>query len=301
MELSVCLGKLRLKNPVTVASGTFGYAAEFKDLVRLNHLGAIITKTITPQPKAGNPPPRLAETSAGMLNAIGLQNEGLDNFIRVKLPELKKLGTPVIVSISASGPEDFLDSVLRLESAGVEAVELNLSCPNIKYGSAMFAQDPQATFDVVRTVCKAVSLTVIAKLSPNVTDIAAIALAAERGGAGAVSLVNTFLGMAIDVESGKTKLANGTGGLSGPAIKPVAVRMVNDVARAVKIPVLGMGGIMNTEDALEFMLAGATAISVGTANFVNPRASLDIIEGIRAYCVRKKINDINRIIGKVKR
>ncbi|MDD5747292.1 MAG: dihydroorotate dehydrogenase [Candidatus Omnitrophica bacterium] len=301
MNLSVCLGKLRLKNPVTVASGTFGYAVEFKDLVKLNSLGAIITKTITPQPKPGNPPPRLAETSSGMLNAIGLQNEGLDNFIRVKLPELKKLGTTLIVSISAPGAEEFLSSVRRLEDAGVEAVELNLSCPNIKYGSTMFAQDPQATFDVVRTVCKAVSLTVIAKLSPNVTDIAAIALAAERAGAGAVSLVNTFLGMAIDVESGKTKLANGTGGLSGPAIKPVAVRMVNDVARAVKIPVLGMGGIMNTEDALEFMLAGATAISVGTANFVNPRASLDIIEGIRAYCVRKKINDINRIIGKVKR
>ncbi|MCP4649500.1 MAG: dihydroorotate dehydrogenase [PVC group bacterium] len=311
MNLHVKLGKLKLKNPVTVASGTFGYAKEFEDLVSVKSLGAIITKTITVNPRLGNPPPRLAETASGMLNAIGLQNEGLDNFLKFKYPALKKIGTEVIVSISAQTKKDFIFLAQNLESAGVKAVEVNLSCPNISYAAnnskknqqisraKSFAQDAKATYDVVSALRKKTKLTLIVKLTPNVTDITEIALAAERAGADVLSLVNTFLGMAIDVETRLPKIANITGGLSGPAIKPLAVRMVYDVARAVKIPVIGVGGIMSAEDALEFMIAGARAISVGTASFVNPKAAIEIIEGLKLYCKENKIKDINKLVGKI--
>ncbi|MFH1061472.1 MAG: dihydroorotate dehydrogenase [Candidatus Omnitrophota bacterium] len=307
MNTSVKLGKLKLKNPVTVASGTFGYAQEFKDLVDLDALGAIITKTITLNPRMGNPTPRIAETSSGMLNAIGLQNEGLDNFINIKLPLLQKIKTKIIVSVSANSAEEFIHCARALEKAKVEAVELNLSCPNIKYvklksskGKAkIFAQDETDTFTLVNAVAKKTNLVLIAKLSPNVTDITRIALAAQKAGAQAVSLVNTFSAMAIDINTRKPRLANINGGLSGPAIKPIAIKMVYDVANAVDIPVLGMGGIMNAADAIEFILAGATAISVGTANFVNPRASMEIIKGIEQYCANNKLKNINQLIGMV--
>ncbi|MBU4304691.1 MAG: dihydroorotate dehydrogenase [Candidatus Omnitrophica bacterium] len=306
MDLRVNLGRLKLKNPVTTASGTFGYGKEFEDIVALDKLGAVITKTITRLRRPGNPPPRLTETAAGILNAIGLQNEGLDDFIKNKLPQLKAVKTKLIVSVSATDEDDFVYCVQRLEEAGVEAVELNLSCPNIKYstgvnaGKKMFAQDAQAASALVAGIRKHVKLVLITKLSPNVTDITQIARAVEDAGTDAVSLINTFSAMAIDIKTMRPKLANITGGLSGPAIKPVAVRMVYEVARAVKVPVLGMGGIMNAEDALEFILAGATAVSVGTANFVNPRACPDIINGLVSYCKNKKISSIKDIIGGVK-
>ncbi|MBU1087355.1 MAG: dihydroorotate dehydrogenase [Candidatus Omnitrophica bacterium] len=305
MQTSVRLGKLKLKNPVTVASGTFGYAQEFKELVDLNALGAIITKTITLNPRLGNPVPRLAETSSGMLNAIGLQNEGLDNFISIKLPLLQRIKTKIIVSVSANSAEEFIHCVQALEKVNVEAVELNLSCPNIKYAklksskgkARIFAQDENDTFSLINAVAKKTNLVLIAKLSPNVTDITGIAMAAEKAGAHALSLVNTFSAMAIDINTLKPRLANVNGGLSGPAIKPIAVKMVYDVAQAVNIPVLGMGGIMNSDDAVEFILAGATAIGVGTANFVQPNVSMEIIKGIEQYCKKNNIKDINKLIG----
>ncbi len=310
MDLSVKLGKLKLKNPVTTASGTFGYAKEFEELVPLKELGAVITKTITRMPKLGNPPPRLVETPSGMLNSIGLQNEGLDNFLKIKLPVLKKLGTKIIVSVSASTIEDFVYCVERLENSGVEAIELNLSCPNIKYyglsknvsraKSVMFAQDENAVFNLVCAARKQAKGTVIAKLSPSVMDITLPAKAAEDAGADVISLINTIPAMAIDINTLRPKLANITGGLSGPAIRPIAVRMVYEVSRAVKIPVLGMGGIMNVEDALEFIIAGATAVSVGTANFVNPKISIEIIDGLRKYCLRNKLKKISSLTGTVR-
>jgi len=307
MKLEVKIGRLTLKNPVTVASGTFGYAFEFEDLVNLNSLGAIVTKTITRMPKPGNAQPRLAETPAGMLNAIGLQNEGLDNFIRVKLPKLRKIKTRIIVSISGVSTEDYVYCAKMLEAAGVEALELNLSCPNVQYNlagnkkSMMFAQDAQATYELVHEVCRSTKCLVISKLSPNVTDIVEIAKAAEEAGSDALSLVNTLLGMAIDIETFSPKLANITGGLSGPAIKPVALRMVYEVCKAVEIPVIGMGGIASAEDALEFMIAGASAVSIGTASFVNPSAAIEVIEGLKKFGREKGFKNINEIIGRVRK
>jgi len=309
MDLSVKLGRLILKNPVTVASGTFGYAQEFEDLVDLKSLGAIITKTITPLARQGNATPRLAESASGMLNAIGLDNEGLDNFIKVKLPKLKKIGTKIIVSISAESTAEFVSCAKRLEQSGVEAIELNLSCPNIKYKNLgkgkpkqkvkMYAQDKPSTFKLARAVVRSVKLAVIAKLSPNVTDIVEIARAAEKAGVDAVSLVNTFPAMAIDVNSRRPKLANICGGLSGPAIKPIAIKMVYDVASNLKVPVIGMGGIISCTDALEFIIAGASAISVGTANFVDPGISIDIIKGIKEYCKNNKLKSIRQLKGRL--
>ncbi|MCG2711423.1 MAG: dihydroorotate dehydrogenase [Candidatus Omnitrophica bacterium] len=310
MDLSVKIGRLKLKNPVTVASGTFGYAEEFKELVNLEGLGAIITKTITKEPRLGNAAPRLAETSSGMLNAIGLQNEGLDNFLKVKLPKLKKIGTKIIVSVSANSAQEFIYCVKQLEDSGVEAIELNLSCPNIKYAklaktnkakARIFAQVAGDTYTLVNALAKKTNTVLIAKLSPNVTDITEIALAAQKAGADALSLVNTFSAMAIDIDTHRPRLANVSGGLSGPAIKPIAVKMVYDVAQAVKIPIIGMGGIMNADDAIEFIIAGAAAVSVGTANFVNPGISMEVIEGIKNYCKKKKLKNIKQLIGTLKR
>ncbi|PIP68358.1 MAG: dihydroorotate dehydrogenase [Candidatus Omnitrophica bacterium CG_4_9_14_0_2_um_filter_42_8] len=296
--MKIKIGKIELKNPVMVASGTFGYAKEFEKLVNLKHLGAIITKTITLNPRQGNPMPRICETASGMLNAIGLQNEGIDDFIKEKMPYLSKIGVPIIISISGNNIDEFFILARRLNKIkAISGIELNISCPNIKC-RGLVAQDKKETYEVVKAVRKTTSKTVITKLSPNVTDITEIAKAAEDAGSDAVSLVNTFLGMAIDVETGKSKLGNITGGLSGPCIKPIALRMVHEVSRNIDIPVIGMGGIMNAGDAIEFILAGATAIQVGTANFIEPGVSGKIIKGIEAYLKKHKIKKFQDIIGR---
>ena len=295
--MKVRIGKLRLKNPVMAASGTFGYAKEFEKLVNLPSLGAIITKTITLNPRAGNPMPRICETAGGMLNAIGLQNEGFDNFIKEKLPYLSKIGTPVIISISGNNIDEFFILAKRLDKIrSISGIELNISCPNINC-EGLVAQDAKETNEVVKAVRKITGKTIITKLSPNVTDIVKIAKAAESAGSDAISLVNTFLGMAIDIETRKPKLGNITGGLSGPCIKPIALRMVYDVSRNIDIPVIGIGGIMNASDAVEFMIAGASAIQVGTANFIEPGVCGKIIKGIEDYLKKHKIEKIEELIG----
>ncbi|MBU1912160.1 MAG: dihydroorotate dehydrogenase [Candidatus Omnitrophica bacterium] len=297
--VKVKIGKIKLENPVMVASGTFGYAKEFEKLVNPKHIGAIITKTITLNPRQGNPMPRICETASGMLNAIGLQNEGIDNFIKEKMPYLSKIGVPIIISISGNNIDEFFILTRRLNKIkAISGIELNISCPNIKC-KGLVAQDKKETYEVVKAVRKTTNKTVITKLSPNVTDITEIAKAAEDAGSDAVSLVNTFLGMAIDVETGKSKLGNITGGLSGPCIKPIALRMVYEASRNIDIPVIGMGGIMNADDAIEFMLAGATAIQVGTANFIEPGVSGKIIKGIEAYLKKHKIERIQDIAGSI--
>ncbi|MDP3732414.1 MAG: dihydroorotate dehydrogenase [Candidatus Omnitrophota bacterium] len=320
-KLSVNIGKIKLKNPVMVASGTFGYAEEFRDFINLKELGAIVTKTITLAPRQGNPPPRTCETPCGMLNSIGLENPGLELFIREKLPLLKKIGAPLIVSIaSEDDPAEFVTLARRLDKIKeVAAIELNISCPNIKVHSQKFivhskklrttnyelrtkliSQDHRSTYAVVNSVRRVTNKTLITKLSPNVTDITEIALAAEKAGSDAVSLINTITGMSIDIKTRRPKIATLTAGLSGPAIRPVAVRMAWEVYQKIKIPIIGMGGITDTQSALEFFIAGATAISVGTANFINPRVTIEIIEGIKRYLIRNKIKDIKALIGSMK-
>lgn len=302
-SLEIKIGKVTLKNPVMVASGTFGYAGEFAEkYIGSRHalalLGAIITKTVTVKPRKGNPMPRTCETPAGMLNSIGLENPGIDAFIKEKLPKLLKFGAPIIISIASEGdPEEFAILAKRLDKIKkVAALELNISCPNIK-SSQLIAQSPVTTYEVVTKVRQATSKAIITKLSPNVTDITEIAKAAENAGSDAVSLANTFLGMAIDVGQRKPKLADITGGLSGPAIKPIAVRMVYEVSKSVDIPVIGIGGIMTTQDALEFIIAGALAVQVGTANFVNPSSAIDIIDGLTKYLKENKIKQITSLRG----
>lgn len=301
--LSVEIGRLKLKNPVMVASGTFGYAKEFKDFMDLKQLGAIVTKTLTLKPRQGNPGPRTCETSAGMLNSIGLENPGLESFIKDKLPFLRKTGVPIIMSIaSEEGPEEFPELVARLNIIeGVSAIELNISCPNVRGKESLIAQDPEATYKIVQQVRKLTSKTLITKLSPNVTSISEIAKSAEDAGADAVSLINTLSGMSIDVEKRKPKIAAGIAGLSGPAIRPVAVRMVWEVFNKVKIPIIGMGGIIDARSALEFIIAGSSAVSIGTANFINPRISVEIVSGLKEYLARNKIADIKELIGSLKR
>lgn len=304
-NLAVNIGKLKLKNPVVVASGTFGYAEEFKDLLDLRKLGAMVTKTITLKPRQGNPPPRTCETPCGMLNSIGLENPGIDKFIKEKLPSLINMGIPIIVSIaSEEDPKEFIALTECLDKINiVSAIELNISCPNIKdtrhktHDTRLIAQDPKATYTLVRQVRKTTKKTLITKLSPNVTDITEIAAQAERAGSNAVSLINTLTGMSIDIETRRPKIATITAGLSGPAIRPIALRMVWEVYQKIKIPIIGMGGIMDTKSALEFFMAGATAISIGTANFINPQVSREIIEGIKKYLEKNKINSINKLIG----
>jgi len=297
-DLRVTIGSLVFKNPVLTASGTFGYAKEFEPYVNLHHLGGVVVKGISLEPRRGNPPPRIVETAGGMLNAIGLENVGLDCFIAEKMPYLRGIGTRVIVNILGDSLEEYQALGQRLsEVEGISALEVNISCPNVKKGGVAFGTDPAMAEAVTRAVCAQTTLPVIVKLSPNVTDIAQIARAVEAGGAQAVSLINTLLGMAIDVRSRRPRLANIVGGLSGPAIKPIALRMVWQVAQAVKIPVIGIGGISTTEDALEFLLAGATAIEVGTANFVNPRASQEIIEGLGRYVTENRLSGISEVIG----
>lgn len=301
VNLKVKIGNLKLNNPVMVASGTFG--PEYGELVNINKLGSYIAKTITLNARTGNPPPRVIDTPSGMLNSIGLENKGLDDFIKNKLPALKNIKVPLIASIAGNDADEFEELAKGLSKAKkVAALEINLSCPNVKHGKRDFliAQDEDATHEIVEAVRKVTTLTVIIKLSPNVTDITKIAKAAQGAGADAVSLVNTFVGMAIDIDTKRPVLGNATGGLSGPAIKPIALRMVREVYKNLKIPVIGIGGIMNASDAIEFMLCGANAVQVGTANFVNPNAAVEIIGGIKDYMVKNKMPGIKGLIGALK-
>lgn len=297
-SLEVAIGGVRLKNPVTVASGTFGYGREFEDLVELGRLGAIAVKGLTLRPRAGNPPPRVVETPAGMLNAIGLENVGVDRYLAEKLPYLRQFPTPIIANISAFEVDEYVEMAERIcAGRGADLIEVNVSCPNVRHGGMAFGADPAMLEEITQRVVKHSSVPVIVKLSPNVTDVAAMARIVESAGAAGVSLVNTFLAMVIDVETRRPVLGNTTGGLSGPAIRPIAVRMVRQVFEAVKIPIIGMGGILSARDALEFLIAGATAVAVGTANFVNPRTALDVLEGIEEYCRRHGIQSLRELIG----
>lgn len=300
MNTRVNLAGVELKNPVMTASGTFGSGAEYGELVDLNQLGAVVTKGVANVPWPGNPTPRIAETYGGMLNAIGLQNPGIDVFVKRDIPFLKQFDTKIIVNVCGKTTEDYVDVVERLADEPVDMLEINISCPNVKEGGIAFGQDPKAVEAITKAVKKAAKQPVIMKLSPNVTDITVMAKAAEAGGADVLSLINTLTGMKIDIHRRTFALANKTGGMSGPAVKPVAVRMVYQVAQAVKVPIIGMGGIMNAEDALEFILAGATAVSVGTANFVNPHATVEVAKGIEAYMRRYGVEDINDLIGAVR-
>lgn len=296
--MAVNLGGLKMKNPVTTASGTFGFGPEYAPYVDLNRLGAIVVKGTTLEPRKGNPTPRIVETPAGILNSIGLQNPGVDKFIRESLPFLRDYDTPVVVNIAGNSLEDYAEVTRRLSRAeGVSALEVNISCPNVKQGGMIFGTSCTMASEVIAAVRKNTPLPVIAKLSPNVTNIVEIAQGVADAGADALALINTLLGMKIDIHTRKPVLGNIMGGLSGPAVRPVAVRIVWQVAQAVKLPILGMGGIMTAEDALEFIMAGATAVAVGTANFVNPRATMDILAGIRQYMDRYGVKDINELIG----
>ena len=297
-DLRVNIGSLKLANPVMTASGTFGYAREFENLMNLHRLGAVIVKGISLHPRSGNPPPRIVETSCGMLNAIGLQNVGVDRFITEKMPYLANLKVPVIVNILGDSLAEYQEITKRLRGvAGVAGVEVNISCPNVKKGGVAFGTDPKMAAAVTTAVKDKADVPVMVKLSPNVSDITVIAKAVEDGGADSVSLINTLIGMAIDLKTKKPALANVIGGLSGPAIKPVALRMVYQVANTVSIPVIGVGGIESTEDALEFLLAGATAVQIGTANFINPRVSEEIVEGIGKYVETEKLKSVRSLIG----
>ena len=300
MNTRVNIAGVEFKNPVTVASGTFGSGAEYGDFVDLNRLGAVTTKGVANVPWEGNPTPRIAETYGGMLNAVGLQNPGYELFAKRDIPYLQKFDTNIIVNVCGRTTEDYIDVVEKLGHEDVDLLEINISCPNVKHGGIAFGQDPKAVEDITREVKKVAKQPVIMKLSPNVTDITEMAKAAEAGGADALSLINTLTGMQIDIERQKFVLANKTGGLSGPAIKPVAVRMVYQVANAVKVPIIGMGGIASAKDAIEFILAGATAVSVGTANFNNPNTTIEVVEGIEDYMRRYHVEDINELVGIVK-
>jgi len=300
MNLSVNIAGVTLKNPVTVASGTFGSGMEYGEFVDLNRLGAVTTKGVANVPWPGNATPRIAETCGGMMNAIGLQNPGLAVFKERDLKFLADYDTKIIVNVCGRSKEDYVDAVEQLANTNADLLEINISCPNVKEGGIAFGQNPKMAEEITAAVKRVAKQPVIMKLSPNVTDITEMARAVEAGGADAVSLINTLTGMKIDVERRTFAVANKTGGLSGPAIKPVAVRMVYQVANAIKLPIIGMGGIRTAEDALEFLMVGASAVAVGTANFVNPYTTLEVIDGIAAYMERHGIADINELIGCVK-
>ncbi len=299
MNMSVNIAGVEWKNPVTVASGTFGSGAEYSEFTDLNKLGAVTTKGVANVPWAGNPTPRVAEVYGGMLNAVGLQNPGIELFCKRDIPFLKQYDTKIIVNVCGHSTEEYVEVVKRLANEPVDLLEINISCPNVKEGGIAFGQDPKAVEAITREMKKYAKQPIIMKLSPNVTDITEMARAAEAGGADALSLINTITGMKIDVNRRKFVLANKTGGMSGPAIHPVAVRMVYQTAQAVNIPIIGMGGIMTAEDAIEMILAGATAISVGTANFVNPGVTMEIVDGIEEYMKKYHVNDIKELIGAV--
>jgi dihydroorotate dehydrogenase (NAD+) catalytic subunit len=297
-DLSVNIAGISLRNPVMTASGTFGYGEEFSEYVDLEKIGAIVTKGLSIKPKAGNSMPRIVETPGGMLNAIGLQNVGIEKFIEEKVPFLRKVATPVIVNFFGNTVEEYAALAERLDAiAEVAGIEVNISCPNVKHGGIVFGTDPKAAYSVVRAVRAATKKPLIVKLSPNVTDIVEMASACAEAGADALSLINTLTGMAIDLKTRRPALANVTGGLSGPAIKPVALRMVWQVSRAVNLPLIGIGGITTATDVLEFLLAGATAVQVGTANFMSPAASQKIAEGLETYLRENGINDVKELIG----
>ena len=300
MNTKVTLAGVELKNPVMTASGTFGSGAEYSEFVDLNRLGAVVTKGVANVPWPGNPTPRIAEVHGGMLNAIGLQNPGIDVFVKRDIPFLKQYDTKIIVNVCGKTTEDYIEVVERLGDEPVDMLEINISCPNVKEGGIAFGQDPKAVEAITREVKRHAKQPVIMKLSPNVTDITVMAKAAEAGGADVLSLINTLTGMKIDINRRTFAITNKTGGMSGPAVKPVAVRMVYQVANAVKLPIIGMGGIATAEDALEFLMAGATAVSVGTANFYNPYATVEIAEGIENYMKKYQIDDVNQLIGCVK-
>ena len=300
MNTKVTIAGVELKNPVMTASGTFGSGAEFSEFYDLGALGAVVTKGVANVPWPGNPTPRIAETRSGMLNAIGLQNPGIDVFVKRDIPFLKKYDTKIIVNVCGKSEEDYCEVVERLADEPVDMLEINVSCPNVKEGGIAFGQDPKALQHITEQVKKRAKQPVIMKLSPNVTDITIMAKAAEAGGADALSMINTLTGMKIDIYRRTFAIANKTGGMSGPAVKPVAVRMVYQTAQAVNIPIIGMGGITNADDALEFILAGATAVSVGTANFANPYAAKEVAEGIENYMRRYQVEDIRDLIGAVR-
>ena len=300
MNTKVSLAGVELKNPVMTASGTFGSGAEYGEFVDLNRLGAVVTKGVANVPWEGNPTPRVAEVRGGMLNAIGLQNPGIDVFIKRDIPFLRQYDTRIIVNVCGKTREDYLEVAERLGDQPVDLLEINISCPNVKEGGIAFGQDPKAVEAITRAVKDRAKQPVIMKLSPNVTDIGETARAAEAGGADVISLINTLTGMKIEINRRTFALANKTGGMSGPAIKPIAVRMVYQAAQAVKLPIIGMGGIADWEDALEFIMAGATAVSVGTANFFNPCATVEIVEGIQAFMKEQGVQDIQELIGAVR-
>ena len=301
MDLTVNIGKLKLKNPVMTASGTFGYGEEYSEFVDLNKLGAIVVKGLSLKPMEGNPSPRIYETPCGMLNAIGLQNVGVKEFLKTKLPYIRKFDTKLIANIFGTTLQEYVKLSRILDDAGVDGIELNVSCPNIKKGGIFFGTDKKMLQKLLSKVRASVrNAVLITKLSPNVSYIQEFAKIAEECGSDAVSLINTIPGMAIDIKTRRPRIANITGGLSGPAIKPIAVRMVYETFRAVKIPVIGMGGIMNSSDAIEFMLAGATAVAVGTANFINPSATIDIIKGIESFMAENSITDLKELTGGIK-
>lgn len=300
MNMSVKIAGVEWKNPVTVASGTFGSGAEFEEFVDLNKLGAVTTKGVANIPWAGNPTPRVAETYGGMMNAVGLQNPGIDLFCKRDIPFLKKYDTKIIVNVCGKSTEDYCEVVERLANEDVDMLEINISCPNVKEGGIAFGQNPKAAEEITKAVKKYAKQPIIMKLSPNVTDIAEMAKAVEAGGADAVSLINTLTGMKIDIHRRQFVLANKTGGLSGPAIHPIAVRMVYQAANAVKVPIIGMGGISSAEDAIEMILAGASAVSVGTANFHNPAVTMEIVDGIEAYMRKYQVEKLSDLVGIVK-
>jgi len=297
-DLSVSIGKIRLKNPVMVASGTFGFGEEYEDFFDLNELGAIIPKGISLKPMIGNPPPRIIETEGGMINSIGLQNPGLEKFIAEKYPYLKKIKTHLFINFFGNTEKEYVELARRLNDLpGISGLEMNISCPNVKKGGIVFGTNPKMTFRLVQKVRKVTSLHLMVKLSPNVTDIGMIARSAADGGADSVSLINTFKAIAINIHTRKSEIGNIIGGLSGPAIKPIALRMVWEVRQVVKIPIIGIGGIRKAEDAMEFILAGASAIQIGTANLIHPRTAIEVIEGIRAYLLEHQIPSIQNCIG----
>ncbi len=297
-DLRVKIGSLKLQNPVMTASGTFGYAREFENLMNLHRLGGVIVKGISLKPRLGNPPPRIVETACGMLNAIGLENVGVERFITEKMVYLRGLGVPAIVNILGDSVEEYQEITEKLGGVkGVAAIEVNISCPNVKKGGVAFGANPDMAAAVTKAVVKCSDVPIIVKLSPNVSDVSLIAEAVEDAGADSVSLINTLIGMAINLKTKRPELANVIGGLSGPAIKPIALRMVYQVAQRVSIPVIGIGGIDSYEDALEFIVAGATAVQVGTANFINPKASEEIVEGISEYVVNEKLQSVRDLIG----
>jgi len=297
-DLSIKIGKIKLKNPVIVASGTFGFGEEYEGFFNLNHLGAIIPKGISLNPMIGNLPPRIFETEGGIINSIGLQNPGFQDFVKDKLPYLRKIKTHLLINFFGNTQKEYIELARRFDEVpGISGLEMNISCPNVKQGGILFCSDPKMTYRLVCAVRKSTTLPLIVKLSPNVTDIALLARISEEGGADGVSLVNTFKAMAINIHSRKPELGNVIGGLSGPAIKPIAIRMVWEVSQTTNIPIIGMGGIMGAEDAIEFILAGASAIQVGTANLVNPRTGIEVIDGIKKYLVGKGINRVQKLVG----